>query len=120
MSALGQKRTCAVQYVMSALHPKADMCGAKSDARIVPIADIRKRTFPIKKGRPAAAPKIPRHGSVASHARLLCVIPAVEGLVMLRRRPVFGVPIRIIPVADSSGQGRSRGCQAPNPHQPLR
>ena len=30
MSALGQKQTCAVQYVMSALHPKADMCGATS------------------------------------------------------------------------------------------
>ena len=35
------------------------------------------------------------------------------------RRPVFGVPIRIIPAADSSWQGRGRGCQAPNPHQPL-
>ena len=28
MSALGQKRTCAVQNAMSALLPKADMCGA--------------------------------------------------------------------------------------------
>ena len=27
MSALGQKRTFAVQYVMSALPPIADMCG---------------------------------------------------------------------------------------------
>ena len=40
MSALGQKRTCAVQLVKSALHPKADMCGATSDVRFVPIADI--------------------------------------------------------------------------------
>ena len=40
MSALGQKQTFAVQYVVSALHPKADMCGAKSDVRLVPIADI--------------------------------------------------------------------------------
>ena len=40
MSALGQKRTCAVQNVVSALHPKADMCGAKSDVRFVPIADM--------------------------------------------------------------------------------
>ena len=40
MSALGQKLTCAVQNVMSALHPKADMCGAKWDVRYVPIADI--------------------------------------------------------------------------------
>ena len=40
MSALGQKRTFAVQYVMSALPPKADMCGALGDVRYVPIADI--------------------------------------------------------------------------------
>ena len=40
MSALGQKRTFAVQYVMSALPPKADMCGATRDVRFVPIADI--------------------------------------------------------------------------------
>jgi hypothetical protein len=30
MSALGQKRTHAAQHVMSALPPKADMCGATS------------------------------------------------------------------------------------------
>ena len=40
MSALGQKQTCAVQKVMSALPPKADMCGATRDVRFVPIADI--------------------------------------------------------------------------------
>ena len=40
MSALGQKQTCAAQYVMSALPPKADMCGATRDVRFVPIADI--------------------------------------------------------------------------------
>ena len=28
MSALGHKRTCAAQNTMSALAPKADMCGA--------------------------------------------------------------------------------------------
>jgi hypothetical protein len=40
MSALGQKQTCAMQNVMSALTPKADMCGATRDVRYVPIADI--------------------------------------------------------------------------------
>jgi hypothetical protein len=40
MSALGQKQTCAAQNVMSALTPKADMCGATRDVRFVPIADI--------------------------------------------------------------------------------
>ena len=40
MSALGQKRTFAVQKGMSALPPKADMCGATRDVRFGPIADI--------------------------------------------------------------------------------
>ena len=40
MSALGHKRICAAQTVMSALPPKADMCGAPADVRFVPIADI--------------------------------------------------------------------------------
>ena len=40
MSALGQKQTFAVQTVMSALPPKADMCGATRDVRFVPKADI--------------------------------------------------------------------------------
>ena len=33
MSALGQKQTFAVQKVMSALPPKADMCGALVNVR---------------------------------------------------------------------------------------
>ena len=33
MSALGQKQTFALQKVMSALHPEADMCGALVDVR---------------------------------------------------------------------------------------
>ena len=40
MSALGHKRTFAVQNGMSALPPKADMCSAQADVRFVPIADI--------------------------------------------------------------------------------
>ena len=39
MSALGHKRTYAVQYLMSALPPKADMCGALAHVCFVPIAD---------------------------------------------------------------------------------
>ena len=41
MSALGHKRTFAVQNGMSALPPKADICSAQADVRFVPIADIR-------------------------------------------------------------------------------
>ena len=40
ISLVGQKQTCAAQKVMSALPPKADMCGATRDVRFVPIADI--------------------------------------------------------------------------------
>ena len=40
MSALGQKQTCAVQKRVSALPPKADMCGATSDVCYGPIADM--------------------------------------------------------------------------------
>ena len=40
MSALGHKRTYAVQQPMSALPPKADMCGATGNVGYGPIADI--------------------------------------------------------------------------------
>jgi len=39
MSALGQKQTFAPQNVVSALLPKADMCGATRDVRVGPKAD---------------------------------------------------------------------------------
>jgi hypothetical protein len=40
MSALGQKQTFAPQKGMSALPPKADMCGAAGDVCFGPKADI--------------------------------------------------------------------------------
>jgi hypothetical protein len=40
MSALGHKQTFAVQKVMSALPPKADMCSALANVCFGPIADI--------------------------------------------------------------------------------
>jgi hypothetical protein len=40
LSALGQKQTPALQKGMSALPPKADMCGATSNVGYGPIADI--------------------------------------------------------------------------------
>jgi CheY-like chemotaxis protein len=40
MSALGHKRTFRSAIAMSALPPKADMCGAARDVRFGPIADI--------------------------------------------------------------------------------
>ena len=47
MPALGQKQTCAAQKVMSALPPKADICGATRDVRFVPKAV---RSLPIRSG----------------------------------------------------------------------
>jgi hypothetical protein len=41
MSALGQKQTFAMHQPMSALAPKADICGAKRNVRFGPKADIR-------------------------------------------------------------------------------
>jgi hypothetical protein len=40
MSALGQKQTFAMQKGMSALPPKADMCGAARDVRFGPKGDM--------------------------------------------------------------------------------
>jgi len=40
MSALGHKRTFALQWTMSALPPKADMCGALGHVRFGPKTDI--------------------------------------------------------------------------------
>jgi len=40
MSALGQKLTCAARNSMSALTPKADMCGASANVCYGPEADI--------------------------------------------------------------------------------
>src|SRR5262245_60964305 len=40
MSAVGQKRTFAMQKGMSALPPKADICDALTDVCFGPIADI--------------------------------------------------------------------------------
>jgi len=72
MSALGQKQTCALQNVMSALHPiatanadsakghvcftpKADMCAATRDVRFGPIADIGARQCAASGTRPFTA-----------------------------------------------------------------
>src|SRR5512143_1545970 len=45
MSTLGKKQTFAVHQPMSALPSKADMCGATSDVRFGPKADIRYQLF---------------------------------------------------------------------------
>jgi len=42
LSALGQKQTFAPQQGMSALSPKADMCGAQAHVRFGPKADIQR------------------------------------------------------------------------------
>ena len=59
MSALGQKQTCAAQKVMSALPPKADMCGAKANVRFVPKADIRASPYSEVMNFPTVKPAKP-------------------------------------------------------------
>ena len=48
----GSKATCAAQKVMSALPPKADMCGETSDVRFVPKADIGFCPFLLRAAEP--------------------------------------------------------------------
>ena len=48
MSGLGQKQTFAVQKNMSALFPKADMCGALAHVWFVPMADIQSYPWPSR------------------------------------------------------------------------
>src|SRR5262245_53242657 len=45
MSALGQKQTYAVQNGMSALPPKADMCGALAHVRFGPNSGLSRMLF---------------------------------------------------------------------------
>src|SRR5215510_6311227 len=54
MSALGQQQTCAPQKVMSALPPKADMCGALGHVCFGPKADIADFVFPVLQVRQQA------------------------------------------------------------------
>ena len=64
MSALGQKRTFAVQNGMSALPPIADMCSALAYVRFVPIADIQDFVLTKRKtpGRYSGAFTLAIHG----------------------------------------------------------
>jgi len=57
MSALGQKRTYAVQKAMSALPPKADMCNAARHVRQGPIAVIQSHML-VAKPDPAKGDKL--------------------------------------------------------------
>jgi hypothetical protein len=59
MSALGQKRTFAVQNIMSALPPKADICSALGHVRFVPITDMR-RFEPQNRRSPSLAARASR------------------------------------------------------------
>ena len=47
MSALGHKRTCAMQKGMSALRPKADMCGATKGCPLSANSGHRRISVPL-------------------------------------------------------------------------
>ena len=58
MSALGHKRTYAVQKGMSASHPKADMCGATRDVCFGPEADIAPYSISSSAGPSSGTPRL--------------------------------------------------------------
>jgi hypothetical protein len=60
MSALGQKQTFALQQVMSALPPKADIGAAQINVRFVPIADIEGSKLDDWRSRPSKCRARPR------------------------------------------------------------
>jgi hypothetical protein len=64
MSALGQKQTYAGQNIMSALTPKADMCGAATDVHYGPKADIR-NDYDRSDKHPGAGQNHPDFGELA-------------------------------------------------------
>ena len=79
MSALGHKRTFAMQNGMSALPPKADMCSATRNVRFVPIADIHVSSVrPLKHFLNVTVRTTGRQlrSRVASHGNLRCIGPA--------------------------------------------
>jgi len=93
-----QKRTCAVQLAMSALPPKADMCGATRHVRFVPIADsctAAKHRYSItSSARPISVLGTLRPSALADF-RLMYISTLVTcwtgrsaGLSPLRMRPV--------------------------------
>ena len=65
LSALGQKQTFAVQKSVSALLPKADMCGALIHVRFVPIADISFAVFKLTTRSNLVACSTPRSPALA-------------------------------------------------------
>ena len=106
ISALGQKQTFAAQEGMSALAPKADMCGATKDVRFGPKADIRLIDKPPGTHlRWPAFRKTLRKGSRARSNRILCgtvpknlpstggswpSTPKIKALEAIKRPPNWG------------------------------
>jgi hypothetical protein len=77
MSALGHKRTFRGAIVMSALPPKADMCGAATDVRFGPIADIQERAVQTERPPRGGLAKI-RSGAIRTPQLLVCLCATFE------------------------------------------
>src|SRR5215831_14367940 len=84
MSALGQKRTFALQNDMSALSPRADMCGPTWDVCYGPIADIKVGEYSLcgafdpRADFAAKHPKIDRFCKKRFRAALQCLALGVR------------------------------------------
>jgi hypothetical protein len=104
MSALGQKPTFASQNVISALPPKADMCGAARDVRFGPIADIRTATkwFSIRQLRWASTRR------AVCICKLLNRLYAFRDVYYVHAPPEMAAGYRHAPISIHFAFGRDR------------
>src|SRR5262245_51299662 len=90
MSALGQKRTFRSAITMSALPPKADMCGATRDVRYGPKADIHSITSSARAMSVGGTlrPRLLAVERLMDSTNLVgCITGSSEGFSPLRMRP---------------------------------
>jgi len=87
MSAKGQKQTFALQQVMSALPPIADICGATRHVRFVPIADIKE--VGVTKENPGTLPGALSRNIVSQNPRLELCPMSVGSVVIVARTAII-------------------------------
>src|SRR5262245_49476859 len=112
MSALGQKRTCAVQKDMSALPPKADMCGATEDVRFGPKADIH---WPVKLNRESSPGWVLSRSLYRKLEKQICHRPSVltRSIISTPLAVSHDVVMRLAACNRIADRNRQSGCVCP-------